>query len=74
MTCVHAYSVMFYSFETPWSGLPFPTPGDLPKPAMKPSSPVLPALAGGFLIAEAPGKPNYFLFLKKIIYLGCAGS
>ena len=65
---------MGFSRHEFWSGLPFPTPGDLPKPAMKPSSPVLPALAGGFLIAEAPGKPNYFLFLKKFIYLGCAGS
>ena len=29
-----------------WSGLPFPTPGDLPKPGMEPASP---ALAGEFL-------------------------
>ena len=34
-----------------WSGLPFPSPGDLP--VMEPAPP---ALAGGFLTAEPPGK------------------
>ena len=28
-----------------WNGLPFPSPGDLPHPGIKPASP---ALAGGF--------------------------
>ena len=37
-----------------WSGLPFPSPGDLPNPEMKPASP---ALAGGFFTTEPPGKP-----------------
>ena len=31
-----------------WSGLPFPSPGDLPDPGMEPASLVYPALAGGF--------------------------
>ena len=31
-----------------WSELPFPTPGDLPDPIIKPGSLVSPALAGGF--------------------------
>ena len=31
-----------------WSGLPFPPPGDLPDPGIKPVSLVSPALAGGF--------------------------
>ena len=34
-----------------WSGLPFPSPGDLPDPGIKPVSP---ALAGEFFAAEAP--------------------
>ena len=38
-----------------WSGLPFPTPGDLPDPEMEPTSP---ALAGGFSTTEPPGKPG----------------
>ena len=34
-----------------WSGLPFPSPGDLSNPGMEPE------LAGGFFITEPPGKP-----------------
>ena len=37
-----------------WSGLPFPSPGDLPDPGIEPASP---ALAGRFLTTEPPGKP-----------------
>jgi len=33
--------------------LPFPSPGNLPGPGIEPA---LPALAGGFFIAEPPGK------------------
>ena len=36
-----------------WSGLPFPPPGDLLDPGIKPVSP---ALAGRFLTIEPPGK------------------
>ena len=38
-----------------WSGLPFPSPGDLPDLG---TEPVSPALAGGFFAAEPPGKPR----------------
>ena len=31
-----------------WSGVPFPTPGDLPDPGIEPPSLGSPALAGGF--------------------------
>ena len=44
-----------------WSGLPFPTPGDLPHPGIKPTSPASPAIAGGFFTTESPsfgGKPK----------------
>ena len=37
-----------------WSGLPLPSPGDLPDPGIKPMSP---ALAGRFFPAEPQGKP-----------------
>ena len=71
---------MSYSFETPWtidhqvllsigfprqaywSGLPFPSPGDLPDPGIEPRSP---ALAGGFLTPEPPGKPSYMWGCSK---------
>jgi len=39
-----------------WSGLPFPSPGALPNPGMKPQSP---ALAGGFFTIESLGKPYF---------------
>ena len=34
-----------------WSGLPFPFPGDIPDPGVKP---ITPALAGGFFTTEPP--------------------
>ena len=39
-----------------WSGLPFPSPGDLPAPGIEPASPAAPALAGGFFITGTTGK------------------
>ena len=36
-----------------WSGLPFPFPGDLPDPAIEPTSLESPALVGGFLTTSA---------------------
>ena len=33
-----------FSRQEYWSGLPFPTPGDLPHPGFEPMSPVDPAL------------------------------
>ena len=38
-----------------WSGLPFPSPGDLPDPGIEPRSPTLQADA---LTYEPPGKPS----------------
>ena len=44
-----------FSRQEHWSGLPFPSPGDLPDPVIEPMSP---ALAGGFFTIEPPGKPK----------------
>ena len=38
-----------------WSGLPFPSPADLPRPGTGPASP---ALAGRFFTTEPPGNPS----------------
>ena len=38
-----------------WSGLPFPSPGDLLDPGIEPESPVL---ASVFFTTEPPGKPH----------------
>ena len=40
--------------EEDWSGLPFPSPGDLPNPGIELGSPVFQADA---LTSEPPGKP-----------------
>ena len=45
-----------FSRQNYCNGLPFPAPGDLPDPGIKPASPAS-ALAGGFFIIEPPGKP-----------------
>ena len=46
-------SMGFYRQEC-WSGLPFPSPGDLPNPGIEPGSPALQADA---LPSESSGKP-----------------
>ena len=45
---------MGFSRQEYWSGLPFPSPGDLPNPGMEPRSPTLQADAS---TSEPPGKP-----------------
>ena len=45
---------MGFSRQEYWSGLPFPSPGDLPDPEIEPTAP---ALAGGFFTTEPPEKP-----------------
>ena len=44
---------MEFSRQEYWSRLPFPTPGDLPDPGIKPLSPAFPALAGRFFTTSA---------------------
>ena len=46
---------MGFSRQEYWSGLSFPSPGDLPDPGIKPGSPALQADA---LPSEPPGKPK----------------
>ena len=46
---------MGFSRQEYWSGLPFPSPGDLPSPGIKPRSP---ALQEDSLPTEPPGKPK----------------
>ena len=46
---------MGFSRQEYWSGLPFPSPGDIPDPGIKPGSP---ALQADSLPSEPPGKPH----------------
>ena len=55
VTCQASLSMGFPRQEY-WSGLPFPSPGDLPNPRMEPESP---SLAGRFFTTEPPGKPSH---------------
>ena len=44
-----------FSRQEYWSGLPFPTPGNLPNQGIERSSLALPSLAGGFFATEPSG-------------------
>ena len=46
---------MGFSRQEYWSGLPFPSPGDMPNQGIEPWSP---ALQADTLTSEPPGKPN----------------
>ena len=47
---------MGFSRQEYWSGLPYPPPGDLPNPGIKPVS-LISCIAGGFFTAEPSRKP-----------------
>ena len=48
-----------FSRQEYWSGLLFPSLGDLANPGIEPEFPVSPALAGVFFTTEPPGKPQF---------------
>ena len=53
---------MGFSRQEYWSGLPYPPPGDLSDPGIKPTSLTSLALAGGFFTASARGgRPRVLL-------------
>ena len=52
---------MGFSRQECWSGLPFPSPGDLPNPGIEPGSP---ALQADTLPSEPPGK---YVYLQGIL-------
>ena len=56
------FSVIVFPRQEYGSGLPFPSPGDLPDPGIEPSSP---ALAGGFFTTEPSGKPLTSILLRQ---------
>ena len=48
--------------------MPFPPPGDLPDPRMKPAPPASPAFAGRFFTTEPSGNP--VLHIRLVLYTG----
>ena len=66
-------SVLGFSRQEQWSGLPFPSPGHHPNPGIEPRSPTLQANS---LPSEPPFLLNYFLVLTlgKIVMQLCLWS
>ena len=64
---------MEFSRQEYWSGLPFPTPEDLPNPGIEPASLVSPAFEGGFF-PICTAYSLYLMLLSKsprhYLYLG----
>ena len=60
---------MGFSRQEYWTGLLFPSPGDLPDLRIEPVSP---ALADRFFTIEPQGKPVFLLVARvKMIYFSC---
>ena len=59
---------MEFSRQEYWSGLPFPSPGDLPNPGIEPGSLTLQAVS---LLSEPPGKPSHTLMCTQISQGSC---
>ena len=84
-TVVHQVPLSLeFSRQENWGGLPFPSPGDLPNPGIKPVSLVSPALAGRFFTTASPEKPkewakhplnividHFYFFLDKLLVQIC---
>ena len=58
-------SMEFYRQEY-YSGLPFPSPGNLPDPRIEPGSP---ALQADTLLSEPPGKPDGFWIFRSLLLI-----
>ena len=61
---------MGFSRQEYWSGLPRPSPGDLPDPGIKPVSIMSPTLAGRLFTLAPPGKPQ-LIDNSKINVMSC---
>ena len=68
---LHGLSMEF-SRQEYWSGLPFPSPGDLPDPGIEPGSP---ALQADSLLTELQGKPSLAIYSKySSVYMSILNS
>ena len=64
MACSHQAPLsMEFARQEYWSGLPFPPPGDLPDPGIKPVSP---ALQADSLLSEPQGSPRSYMLQQKL--------
>ena len=67
---------MGFSRQEYRSGLPFPSPGDLPDPGIEPTSLISPALGGGFFTTSTTWEALYIypLFFVFPSHLGHHGT
>ena len=59
---------MGFSWQEYWSGLPFPSPGDLSNPGIEPGFPTFQAHT---LTSESPGKPDNSIEMTILSQQGC---
>ena len=67
-------SIMGFSRQEYWSGLPCPPPGDLPDPGIEPASLMSPALAGRFFTTSVTGETLqcfYPLVVARVLGVLC---
>ena len=57
------YLSMGFPRQEYWTGLPFPSPGDVPAPGIKPTFPASFALQEDSFTTEPPWKPRVFCYL-----------
>ena len=57
---------MRLSSQEYWSGLPFPSPGELPDPGIEPKSPAGPVLQADYFLLSHEGSPSYSNYLRSI--------
>ena len=63
MVAYQALQSMGFSRQEYWSGLPFPSPEDLPNPGIEPRSP---ALQADILTSEPPSWSLFFCTVKRV--------
>ena len=62
---------MGFSRQESWSGLPVPSPGDLPDPGIEPGSP---AVQADSLPREPPGKYLTGIIFHQSLAMHCSGE
>ena len=60
---------MEFSRQEYWSGLPFPSPGNIPGPGFEFTSLASPTLAGGSFTTVPLGKPNRLITSTNILHI-----
>ena len=58
-----------FSRQEYWSGLPFPSPGELPKPGIEPTCPTSPSLAGRYNVYKIDSPEKHTSPIKHKIKL-----